>query len=298
MCRPKWQMFGYGFLIASAFCCVAFSTQFSVLAYNVQMRPVLDDTLYKAENIGPRINYFDVVGLQESFDEKALLMESVRLPYQKHFTDFRSCLSIVDSGLSTVSRFPIVFTKTELYQDYAGFSDSIASKGVILTRLLIDGLYLDVYNTHMQAGDSVSENEARRGQAIQLVDFIKRHSTIGHSVLVIGDFNMSPQRRGRPFKDFHPNHYSNDRDMRERTASFQFVIDELGMTDVHDALLHDKIDDIERMLFRSGSNHDLRPLALAKVLKHFSSAVGKPLSDGMPLAVSFSLERKKVAKEH
>lgn len=266
----------------------ALSKDFNILTFNVQMRPFIDFNHYKATRLSPKFNQYDIVTVQESFSRKNILLKDAKHPYQAHLTDKRHCFSFVDSGLSTLAKFPIIFEAKEVYRAYAGFSDSLASKGILLTRFSIDGLILDVYNTHMQAGDTDRENKARREQALQVVEFVNKHSLPEHSVLIVGDFNMSPLRTDRKFDEYKPKHYSHDRDMIQRTSSFKLIMDGLLLTDIHDSLMSDRPDEIERMLFRSGCAHDFKPQKIYHPTE-FIDEHKIPLSDGRPVVTNFSL---------
>ena len=41
--------------------------RFSVISYNVQARPVLDDSKWKMPLIGERLKEYEIIGLQEAF---------------------------------------------------------------------------------------------------------------------------------------------------------------------------------------------------------------------------------------
>ena len=58
--------------------------------------------------------------------------------------------SVTDSGLMTISRFPIVESKFVSYP-FGVFSDSISRKGVLYTHIKIKDRNLLLFNTHMQA---------------------------------------------------------------------------------------------------------------------------------------------------
>lgn len=277
------------FLALSLHMVIGFTDELDVLTYNVQMRPVLDQNIYKGRRISPKLNAYDIALLQESFAEKAVLMEQARHAYKAHFTARRGA-ALVDSGLSTLSRYPVVETITEHYRSYAGIADGVASKGMMLTRIRVGEAIVDVYNTHMQAGDSDDENRARLAQATQLIEFVNRNSTKANGILIIGDFNMGPVRPGRMFRDFHPNHYANRRDMLLRTNSFQTIVDNLGLTDVQDMLMNEKVDDIERMLFRNGCGVTITPMATRKDTRDFVDEKGRKLSDSSPLVTTFKIE--------
>lgn len=55
-----------------------------------------------------------------------------------------------DSGLLTMSRFPILESEFQPYT-YGVFSDSVSNKGVLYTKILIKDMVLHLFNTHMQA---------------------------------------------------------------------------------------------------------------------------------------------------
>jgi hypothetical protein len=63
----------------------------------------------------------------------------------------------------------------------------------------------------------------------------------------------------------------------------------LGMTDVQDALWDDKVDDIERMLIRSGSGHNFEAKSTNRTQNRFVDDHDVLLSDGVPLETHFSL---------
>lgn len=265
-------------------------TQFNVLTYNVQMRPVLDNNKYKAPRISRRLNRYNIVSLQESFSEKKRLMQFATHPFKAHYMDKRHMFSLADSGLSTLSRFPILLTKKEHYRSYAGLSDSVASKGILLTRLDVNGQVLDLYNTHMQAGSSDKENFARLDQAAQVIEFVNTHSPSTHSVMLLGDFNMGPFRPGKAYADYSPLSYDNERDMLLRTNSFQLIVDYLGLTDMKDSLFDPK-DDIERIYFRSGCGAHIKATGFHEDYEQFKDEARNDLSDSKPLVGEFTLEK-------
>jgi len=120
-----------------------------VLNYNVQIRPILDDNNHKGTRISPKLNQYNLVALQESFAGKDMLIAQALHLYKAHFTEKRCLFCLIDSGLSTLSDFEILETKTLMYRSWAGIQDGVASKGVLLTRLRVNKLILDVYNTHI-----------------------------------------------------------------------------------------------------------------------------------------------------
>jgi len=256
-------------------------TQFSLFTYNVQMRPVLDNNSYKGSRISPQLNLYDIVAIQESFDQKNTLMSAVTHPYQAHFTDKRYFFTFVDSGLSSLSRFPISSTKKVHYRSYAGFQDAIASKGILKISIEIEGHTIDVYNTHMQATGGRKGTDARLDQAAQLVEFVNKNSPTTHSVILIGDFNMGPPHEGKIYRNVH--------DIKSSYA-FQMVLDNLKLTDMFHTLDY-KTDSLDRIMFRSACGYSLKATSFRKDYDRFKGDANDDLSDGLPLVGMFTLKK-------
>ncbi|MCA9506830.1 MAG: endonuclease/exonuclease/phosphatase family protein [Myxococcales bacterium] len=228
---------------------------------------------------------------------------------------------LTNSGLAVFSKFPIVSSKYTFYEAIANClptqcaGDMLASKGVIMTRLNIDGAIIDVYNTHMHAGDKIVEHEARLKQIKQLINFINDNSSPDSSVILMGDFNMSPKREGKTRKQLKPSgHYSDQEDMIRRTSAFDQLIKGLGFTDAIDSITENKNvtaickenyekitskkakggtcrqqpDEIDRILYRPGK-YKLKLLGLRKDADRFLNDKGKRLSDGNPNVAIFQL---------
>jgi hypothetical protein len=73
-------------------------------------------------------------------------------------------------------------------------NDCFTRKGFSLARTQlpsIEPLTVDVYNLHMNAGDTENDFAARLDQARQLSEAIEEHSA-GRAVIVAGDFNLNP----------------------------------------------------------------------------------------------------------
>jgi endonuclease/exonuclease/phosphatase family metal-dependent hydrolase len=126
-------------------------------------------------------------------------------------------------------------------------------------------------------------------QADELVAFVQAHSPAGHSVMVHGDFNMSPARPGRAWQDYSPNHYASEGDMLARTAVFSGIMDQLSLADASDTLFGPTMDYIDRVLFRAGDGAEVEPLEWRDNGERFVDSAGEPLSDSAPVSVRFRL---------
>ncbi|MCO5169848.1 MAG: endonuclease/exonuclease/phosphatase family protein [Planctomycetes bacterium] len=178
-----------------------------VVSYNVHGLPSFitgDDTLARQRTIAPRLEPFDVVGLQEDFmdDGHRLLTGAATHPTRLRFADLAGPDRFYGSGLTLLARAPAVLHRHEHFGTFHGRlgagSDGLASKGFQLVRLrLAPGIELDVYNTHMDAGGAEGDQAARADQAAQLTRCMQEISG-DRAVVLLGDTNLSAGRGRDP----------------------------------------------------------------------------------------------------
>ena len=198
--------------------------ELSVLSYNVHGISWLfakDNPNDRAAAIGWLANRYDVVLLQEDFeyhdeigrqmtgtvairgngmrgDPRLVLAKIVLLPFEIALPDFSMPYG---SGLSMyVSRDTgdIVDKARHRYDICSGWFeksfDCWATKGALRVRVRLEnGAEVDVYNTHLDAGQTNKGIEARERQLNHLVRWIERDSK-GRAVVVGGDFNSALSR--------------------------------------------------------------------------------------------------------
>ncbi|EGX54012.1 hypothetical protein AOL_s00004g45 [Orbilia oligospora ATCC 24927] len=100
---------------------------------------------------------------------------------------------------------------------------------------------IDIYNTHMQAGNSRGEHAARHHQSVQLGQFIAQNSFRASAVILGGDLGMGPILESV--------HYADDQDAKERVKAYGMLKEESGLDDVK-VLVEGKGGDINRFLTR------------------------------------------------
>ena len=178
----------------------------------------------RAAAIAERLACFDIIALQETFNDQRRREILDRLE-----TAGRACgkpsglasgrmfavrrgsgrsrkgswLPLVGNELTLASRLPIVRTDTHIYQ-HAAEEDVLAAKGALHVRLARGDDTIDVFVTHLQAGDE--HGAVRRAQIEELASFIRREADGGaHPVLVLGDFNVRGSRVDRqdPGSDYN-----------------------------------------------------------------------------------------------
>lgn len=164
----------------------------------------------RAEAIAARLACFDVIALQETINQRRrremfARLEAAgrwcgkpsRLPTGRMFafvdgpdvTDGSGWLPLVDDELALASRLPVVATDGHVYR-HAAEEDVLAAKGVLHARLANGAAGpIDVFVTHLQAGDE--HGAVRRRQIQELGAFVRRKvNGRAHPVLVLGDFNV------------------------------------------------------------------------------------------------------------
>lgn len=99
---------------------------------------------------------------------------------------FRRC------GLVTASRHPIVGGEFHPFR-CARLPDAIVSKGALKTTIELEpGLRVNLWNVHLQAGESASAERARCRQIDELAAWVRNAEDGQIADLVAGDFNCEP----------------------------------------------------------------------------------------------------------
>ncbi|CAD8125965.1 unnamed protein product [Paramecium sonneborni] len=185
-----------------------------ILTYNTFLRPPLvnnngnDYKNERCELIIRELVNFDIVCLQEVFgflnSRKSILKHKafkLGFTYQS-VSPSPSFFSsqMVDGGLITLSRYPI------LYHDFKEFpygilSDNLSNKGVLYTKILVNGQILHIFNTHLQASYVGKESNVRAtvstriDQMYCIKKFVnqvlqEQQAMAKDLILLVGDYNI------------------------------------------------------------------------------------------------------------
>ena len=176
--------------------------ELEVVSYNVHGLPSVitgDETLKRLRAIGPKLQPFAIVGLQEDFVEDGhAFLAANRFPTR---VSFHEALAgrIYGPGLTCFAQARKLSVYREHFRAFSGVldgaNDGLASKGFLLVRLeLSPGVELDVYTSHMDAGGGKDDAAARADQARQLIAAMQGRSK-GRAVLFLGDTNLKASRK-------------------------------------------------------------------------------------------------------
>ncbi|PLB45316.1 endonuclease/exonuclease/phosphatase family protein [Aspergillus steynii IBT 23096] len=187
----------------------ASSGLFNVLSFNVAGLPpifnnndVPGDKATNSEAIGARFAEYgyDVIHVQEDFNFHAHVYKTDNHAYRTATSGGAG----FGSGLNTLANFPWIDferIKWDTCSDASG-ADCLTPKGFTSMRLRLDeGVYVDFYNLHADAGSNSADVEARGANLQQLADYIGNNSA-GNAVLVFGDTNARYTSSGEKIRVF------------------------------------------------------------------------------------------------
>jgi len=104
----------------------------------------------------------------------------------------RSHLFFRRSGLVTLSRYPIVGGEFHPFH-VACLPDAVVSKGALKTTIqLASGVRVNLWNTHLQAGESARADRIRCRQIDELTAWVAASDDGQIADMVAGDFNCEP----------------------------------------------------------------------------------------------------------
>jgi endonuclease/exonuclease/phosphatase family metal-dependent hydrolase len=245
-----------------------------IVTYNVAGLPEGLSNVNPVANlplIGARLGKFDVALVQEDFAYPELLRQRLQLPYRSAAFVRGQALHFGD-GLSLFSKVPLGEVKRRAWQACHGvfdsYSDCLTPKGLAFSRLEISpGLFVDVYDVHLDAGRAPGDVAARRAQLEQLVGTIRSWSA-GHGLVLGGDFNLTSSE----------------------LPTFRELLATVGVSDSCDVVRCKQASRLDRVLFRSGELVRLEPRSWR--IAAFRDANGRALSDHEPVAVLFDWSTK------
>ncbi|MEV4336693.1 jacalin-like lectin [Streptomyces sp. NPDC049590] len=261
------------------------SGTFSVLTYNVAGLPEGLSSSHPAANtplISPRLAGYGIVNVQEDFNYHAALYAGDHHPYRTATSGGAG----LGDGLNTLSAHPLEDFERVRWNDCAG-TDCLTPKGFTLARVrLAEGVYVDLYNLHPNAGDSAAALAARRANIAQLSAFVRANSA-GNAVIVTGDTNTRYTRAGDNIRTLVEENGLTDawvRLVKGGTAPAQGADPLLCPA----AAPPDDCEVVDKVLYRSGPLLSLTATRYHDEWATFLDAAGGNLSDHFPHTVDFT----------
>lgn len=261
--------------------------RFSIATYNIAGLP---ETVKKMPAgperfslMGPLLNSYDIVLVQEDFWYHSKLIEHIKHPYRskpkKNSWSEWAKLKLINDGLNRFSKIPFSdFTRTPWKNCHDYFSggyrgnDCLAAKGFsrathTLTAESGVEAHVDIYNLHMESDRSPAGIAITHEQITSLFNDIGKRPA-DHAIIVAGDFNF---RFSTDAFNMYPR--------------FKLEADLLDSF----ALLKGRVDReaIDRIYFKNSRRVKLSPVKVVQEIKRFRNKQGQKLSDHNPHVTVF-----------
>ncbi len=257
---------------------------FEVLTYNVAGLPdglSSGDPAVNTPLISPRLAPYQVVNVQEDFNYHAALYAGDN---HAHRTATSGGVPF-GSGLNTLSHLPYSDLERTKWSSCNG-TDCLTPKGFTFKRVSVaDGVYVDLYNLHPNAGVENADLAARRSNISQLSRYIAANSA-GNAVIVMGDTNTRYTREADNIRELVTANGLTDAWVQlERggqapaAGSPALVCDPAAITD--------SCEVVDKILYRGNRQVRLTARDYRNDNTAFLDAQGKPLSDHYPIATRF-----------
>ena len=268
--------------------------EFDLLTYNVAGLPEGISGSHPATNmplIGPKLNDYDVVLLQETWktpatnplaptrvyheileeaSTHAYRTESAPLPLGK---DPSRPEALVADGLNVFSQYPVTDVDRQPWAECEGIGttnagDCLAFKGFAAMNLELDkGVDVLLIDTHLEAGGSARDESLRADDLDALATYIEQMAG-DRAVILGGDMNL----------------HTEDENPVDQEAYRSFV-DRVGLTDSCEAVSCADGTHIDKVMIRNGTTVTLSVLSWESPADRFLDASGEGLSDHPPVHV-------------
>jgi hypothetical protein len=284
-----------------------------LLTYNVAGLPQEVSDEMPSVNIpmiSPLLEPYDVVLTQEDFDwwKADGLVEANQLDFREYHERLRAetthefatpqhpgpeaagidpadrpTMEIGD-GIGILSRQPLDGFEAQAWTGCfggldtsdGGAADCAAIKGFRVATMDLDGVPVDVYSLHAEAGGTAEDQALQVDDFAQLAAFIAEHSE-GRAVIVGGDTNLHTDPS-------HP-----DAEGEADTEIWDTFLAEVGLTDACTETDCAETGRIDKVAYRSSDEVTLAATAY-ELPDGFVDDAGEPLSDHEPVAVTLSWE--------
>jgi hypothetical protein len=257
---------------------------FEVLTYNVAGLPEGLSSGNPAVNtplISPRLAPYEIINVQEDFNYHAALYAGDN---HAHRTPTSGGVPF-GSGLNTLSHLPYSDLERTKWSSCNG-TDCLTPKGFSYQRIrLADGVSVDLYNLHPNAGTENADLAARRSNITQLSRFIAANSA-GNAVIVMGDTNTRYTRADDNIRELVGTNGLTDAWVQlERGGQAPAAGAPALVCDP--AALTDQCEVVDKILYRGNRQITLTARDYRNDNAAFVDAQGKPLSDHYPIATRF-----------
>jgi hypothetical protein len=264
---------------------------FTILSYNVDGLPAIlqgndgDPETY-TPIIGQKVQDYDIVNVQEDFNYHASLYANDNHPYRTATSGGAG----IGSGLNTMSNFPFSDDIDRVTWNDSSSTDgnNLTPKGFTWLRIrLAEGVYIDVYNIHTNAGSVDAAYTARKSNINQIVSYINSNSA-GNAILIFGDTNCRYTRTEDNIRNIITGTGSLD-------SWIQLIKNGVYPASGSSALVYEGTDIVtdysfevvDKIFYRGNNFITLTPLVYTLEDVKFRDSSGNMLSDHRPVYTKF-----------
>lgn len=225
--------------------------------------------------ISSKLDGYDLILVQEDFAyHKALTKKLHDYPFRTKKSS--KGLFKLGDGLNRFANHEVEHFKRISWKKCSGYfkrsSDCMTPKGFSYAiHKTSNKLSFDMYNLHLDAGRSPKDFKAKEVQIVQLINFIKNHSS-DRPIILAGDWNL-----------------------RRKTPKGAEILKRLERElNVQSVCLYFNCNDetVDKFYFRSSSKISIEPLLRQFESHIFQDESGHSLSDHEPLRVDFKISTK------
>ncbi|MER5532960.1 jacalin-like lectin [Streptomyces mirabilis] len=273
------------------------SGTFSVLSYNVAGLPEIISSASTPRDtsttaIGQRLGPYDIVHVEEDFNYHSYLYAGDTTHAYRTPT---SGGAGIGSGLNTLSKISYDtddFERVHWNSCQIDSGDCLTPKGFTFMReRLAEGVYVDFYNLHTNAGTNDGDLASRADNLNQLTAFIQSHSK-GNAVVVMGDTNTRYTRTGDTIAEFGAANGLTDAWVKlirggtpPAKGSDALVCDQTGAT------VPNTCEVVDKILYRGSKLVTLNATSYNNEHASFLTSDGLMLSDHDPITAKFTWSR-------
>lgn len=266
----------------------------SVLSYNIAGLPEGLSSAPTARassttTIGQRLGPYDVVHVQEDFNYHANLYAADNHAYRTATSGGAG----IGSGLNTLSNIAYDaddFERVGWDSCQIDSGDCLTPKGFTFMRIrLAEGVYVDFYNVHTNAGTSDGDQSSRASNLSQLTAFISSHSA-GNAVVVMGDTNTRYTRAADTISGFVADNGLTDAWVKLQRAGTPPVAGSDALV-CDPAAVTNACEVVDKVLYRGSKLVTLNATYYNNDNAAFLDSAGAMLSDHFPINVRFNWTR-------
>ncbi len=251
----------------------------SVITLNVAGLPQgisSGDPVHNTSEIGRRLNNYSLVAVQEDFNYNHFLYGTAKHKYK---TQWKGPVPFGD-GLNLLSDYKISDLKRFKWEKCNG-ADCLTPKGFSYSQVeIVDGVKIDVYNIHANAGSDQKDYESRRANLIQMFEYVRDNSA-DRPVIILGDFNSRYTRAVDTLEIYSQLGFTDTWIERARGGVYPVKGSE-ALTDCDDPS-SGVCETVDKIFYRSNDQVKFKLLDYQKPKAEFQRG-GEDLSDHIPIS--------------